>query len=274
VRKGKPFTHSSEWEPITSCAGASLSTWSAFFCCSTVLSLSRLCVGFLGVHHRGQSLSSLRCYYHVDVSIKVECHEVCVYPPLVMCPTLSHTQPPPLRPQEKTLFGKAHHRTRPFPPLSRDCGGRRRVCHLFTPFSFCMAFAWMRVIITLSNWHFWLEDGEKRCLFLTTLSSMGSRMKRVYYLQTYCAIGARRKKKKKKKKSYYLNKGRVCATPGLKGVRLFVISPLVLLLLRLYLFWGEEVPRRADQQGPGGKSCRCLRLVSFSIFPPTTTATL
>lgn len=69
--------------------------------------LSRLCVGFLGVHHRGQSLSSLRCYYHVDVSIKVECHEVCVYPPLVMCPTLSHTQPPPpLRPQEKTLFGE------------------------------------------------------------------------------------------------------------------------------------------------------------------------
>lgn len=62
-------------------------------------------VGF--VHHRGQSLSSLRCYYHVDVSIKVECHEVCVYPPLVMCPTLSHTQPPPpLRPQEKTLFGE------------------------------------------------------------------------------------------------------------------------------------------------------------------------
>jgi hypothetical protein len=84
----------------------------------------------------------------------------------------------------------------------------------------------------------------------------------------------KKKKKKKKKKSYYLNKGRVCATPGLKGVRLFVISPLVLLLLRLYLFWGEEVPRRVDQQGPGGKSCRCLRLVSFSIFLPTTTATL
>jgi hypothetical protein len=70
----------------------------------TVLCLSQLCVGFLGVHHRGQSLSSLRCYYHVDVSIKVECHEVCVCTPHLLCAPLFPTHNHLLFDHKKRLF--------------------------------------------------------------------------------------------------------------------------------------------------------------------------
>lgn len=169
---------------FTSCAGASLSTWSAFFFCSTYcfVSLSAVCRVFGCPSSRSVSVVSqvlLPCWCVHKSRVP---RGVCVPPTCYVPHSFPHTTTSSSSTTRKDSFwGRpiiAHVRfllcreTVVADDVFAICSRRS---------SFRMAFAWMRVIITLSNWHFWLEDGEKRCLFfLTTLSSMGSRMKRVY----------------------------------------------------------------------------------------------
>jgi hypothetical protein len=149
-----------------SCRGFAVNLKQAFFFFSAVRVL-----GCRSVHHRGQSLSSLRCY-HIDVSIKVDCCVRCVClppPPLVVCPTLSHTLPP-LDYKKRSLLETHYTRertpkwnTRPFHTLFVETVADD-VC---LPFVHIVLHRVNRVIITHSNWHFWLVDGEM--MILTTL---------------------------------------------------------------------------------------------------------
>lgn len=174
-----------------SCRGSAVNLKHLFF---FLLSAVRFCVlGCRAVHHRGQSLSSLRCY-HIDVSIKVDCcvRCVCLYlpPPLVVCPTLSHTLPPLDYKKRTSLL------ERPITHVKEPQNETHvRVILFFVetvaddvclPFVHIVLHRVNRVIITHSNWHFWLVDGGEM-MILTTLLGFG--MKRVFQssrLSSFC----------------------------------------------------------------------------------------